>query len=146
MKIIKILFYILVLLLHIAVFLVGLFFVPAHTAWWLCNTLVLFIIIMRKCRRLIKYLSIPIALVCCIVAYYHGSVRGEIDWGCGAVFYASLGDYTLYRYSTYIKDCAQYTIKYWLLTILIVKLYDFIKYLVNNESFRQKIRHLFGRG
>lgn len=135
MKIIKILFYVLALLLDIAFFIVSIFVVPLHTAWWLCNTLILFIIIMRKCRKLIKYLSIPIAVACCIVAYYHGSVKGEIDWWCAdSLYHASLRCYTLYRYSTYIMDCAQYTIKYWLLTILVVKLYDFIKYLVKRNK------------
>lgn len=147
MKYIKYIFYVLALLLYIAIFFVSIFYEPLHAAWWLCSTLILFIIIMRKCGKFIKYLSIPIAFICCIIAYYYGSVEGEIFWSVrdGVLIPRLCCDYTLYRYSTYIADCAKYTIKSWIIAIFIAKLYDLMKNLVNDESFRQKVRHWLGR-
>lgn len=101
---------------------------PTYAVFWTLSTFIMFLTIMIKGRKTMKIAVVPLAVVCCVVAYFHGSVIGPSDWWAqDGLYMASFCDYTLYRWSTYIADCATYTFCTWLLTFVALKGYSAIK-------------------
>lgn len=127
MKTLKVFFLVIMSFLYLTICTICRFLVPTAAGCWLLSSFIMFIIIMRKANKWMKISAIPIAFLCCIIAYYHGSVLGPTDWWTSdGLFHASLQNYTLYRWSTFCIDCAELTLFAWgisfLVLILITKL------------------------
>ncbi len=73
-------------------------------------------------RRLMALIALIEMGLCCISAYYHGSVRGQEEWFTSDFAYLSyMGDYNVYRLCTYLGDCAILIMVVWGITFLLYK-------------------------
>ena len=111
------------ILWHVFLFIFALsyVFMPFSIVFWLLCLAIEFYFMMNYSHKK-KVVALPAlaeVVPCCIYAYFNGNVRGREEWAISDfAYYASMGDYDLYRLCTFFGDCAIAIIEVWAMTFL----------------------------
>ncbi len=120
------------ILAYVGLCAVGLVYIPVRIVCWVLALLIAFIFMAKEAPKLIGP-ALIMAVVCCILAYVMGTVKGIDEWtvsfqnepaffGGNPLKEWGVSDYSLYRWSTYFSDCAMYTLIAWMIGYVVHKM------------------------
>jgi len=137
--------YVLFALLYVLLCFLGLFVFEVRMVCWALSVILLFYLFYkwRWVWNIFKYTFIPLALLACVDAYFHGNVMGNTDWSImihnhpliiiespiEKALDLQFGSYEIYRWSTFFTDCALHIDIYWIVSTLVISCVKYFRSL-----------------